>query len=352
MSWCGKYRASDRGSPCIVDVTAAVVFLLVACLVLTLQIRRIRLLSRHRYTTTHARWKYFCSAGLYGVNVVVHATWFVLSLVLKEAAGFQIFTEATLCAVWGAVLVRHHCRHIQLDNHCNKSEPLLGGLLQVTCWQGRAVTVSMRPLPLTAIALYAVRVFTSAKVLVTHQSTASFGLAILATACTQMVLMVAASVTEILKCAACSHNSMCCAKGSEENTIGGKHLAVRKQSMPRFGLMHWRLQSTGGSMASCSNCRLPTKEEADALKEALLGQDVELQRQKNSRSWLSLLGTAVGYVWPGVAPLPNTLHHACQSVQAFVAMHRWWTAKDCLIEHACDCVTQTALGCSCGCWPA
>ena len=323
MSWCGRYRASDRGSPCIVDVTAAVVFLLVACLVTTVQIRRIRLLSRLRYTTTHSRWKFGGRGGLYGVNVIVHVTWFVLSLVLKEAAGFQIFTEATLCAVWGAVLVRQHHRHIRLDSHCNKSEPLLRGMLQVTCWQGRAVTVSMRPLALTAIALYAVRVFTSAKVLVTHQSTASFGVAMLATACAQMVLMVAASIREMLKCAACSHNSMCCAKGSEWNTIDGKLLAVTKHSMPRLGLMHWRVQSTGGWMANCCNCRPPSKEEEDALKEALLGQDVELQRQNISRSWLSLLGTAVGYVWPGVAPLLKISNPACQSVQAFVAMHRW-----------------------------
>ena len=34
------------------------------------------------------------------------------------------------------------------------------------------------------------------------------------------------------------------------------------------------------------------------LKEALLGQDVEAQKQKRSRSWLSLLGSAVVYVWP------------------------------------------------------
>ena len=207
MSWCGRYKASDRGSPCIVDVTAAVVFLLVACLVLNFQIRRIRLLSRLRYTTTHSRWKHLCSAGLYGLNVIVHATWFVLSLVLKEAAGFQIFTEATLCAVWSAVLVRHHCRHIRLDSHCSESESLLRRLLQVTCWQGRAVTVSMRLLAFTAIALYAVRVFTSAKVLVTHQSTASYGVAILTTACAQMVLMIAASITEMVKCAAWSHNA-------------------------------------------------------------------------------------------------------------------------------------------------
>ena len=74
-------------------------------------------------------------------------------------------------------------------------------------------------------------------------------------------------------------------------------------------------------MPNCSNCRPPTKEEDDALKEALLGQDVELQRQKSSRSWLSLLGTAVSYVWPGVAPLAPISHHACQSVRICVAMH-------------------------------
>ena len=37
------------------------------------------------------------------------------------------------------------------------------------------------------------------------------------------------------------------------------------------------------------------------LKEALLGQDVEAQKKKRSRSWLSLLGSAVVYVWPGNA---------------------------------------------------
>ena len=45
-------------------------------------------------------------------------------------------------------------------------------------------------------------------------------------------------------------------------------------------------------------CRRPRAEEDELLKEALLGQDVEAQKQKRSRSWLSLLGSAVVYVWP------------------------------------------------------
>jgi hypothetical protein len=48
-------------------------------------------------------------------------------------------------------------------------------------------------------------------------------------------------------------------------------------------------------------CRKPNVEEEELLKEALLGHDLEAQ-QKRNRTWLSLLGSAVVYVWPGATP--------------------------------------------------
>ena len=53
------------------------------------------------------------------------------------------------------------------------------------------------------------------------------------------------------------------------------------------------------SFSNVLACRRPSKGEEDALKEALLAGDVESQQEKKSRSWLSLLATAVVYVWPG-----------------------------------------------------
>ena len=52
-------------------------------------------------------------------------------------------------------------------------------------------------------------------------------------------------------------------------------------------------------------CRVtPAPEEDEALKQALLGNlnqtegDVEAPAPKEPRSWVSLLGTAIVYVWP------------------------------------------------------
>ena len=45
-------------------------------------------------------------------------------------------------------------------------------------------------------------------------------------------------------------------------------------------------------------CRRPSEQEDSALKEALLGRDVEEQGEKKKRGWYSLLITAALYVWP------------------------------------------------------
>ena len=62
-----------------------------------------------------------------------------------------------------------------------------------------AVTVSFRLLAWPAVVVYAILIYSSAQILVTHASMAPMGVALLATACLQTLLTLLASVLELFR---------------------------------------------------------------------------------------------------------------------------------------------------------
>lgn len=61
------------------------------------------------------------------------------------------------------------------------------------------MTVSFRLLAWPAVVVYAILIYSSAQIMVTHTSTASLGVALLGTACLQTLLMLLASLLELFK---------------------------------------------------------------------------------------------------------------------------------------------------------
>ena len=69
----------------------------------------------------------------------------------------------------------------------------------VLCERQSGVTISLRLVIWPAVVAYAIEIYTSARITVTHTSTAPLGVALLASAAVQTLLMLTASVLELLK---------------------------------------------------------------------------------------------------------------------------------------------------------
>ena len=119
MSWCGRY-AGGWGSPCRLEVVLASVFFLVACLVVTFQLRRLRILRSRVQGLDRSR-SYVSAAlgGIYIISALRHLAWLLALSILKESAGFQIFFEAFFFASWALILVSPHITfslsHAEID---------------------------------------------------------------------------------------------------------------------------------------------------------------------------------------------------------------------------------------------
>ena len=105
MTWCGPYKTGWAG-PCKLDVALAFCFLLIALLCSAFQIRKLRLLrGRYQNANVRAGWV----TWVYLLCGLLHVAWFLVSCISKQAAGFQVLTQAVFLAAWSAVTVISPC---------------------------------------------------------------------------------------------------------------------------------------------------------------------------------------------------------------------------------------------------
>ena len=81
-----------------------------------------------------------------------------------------------------------------------RSECLLTILQVAAAWEQQCgVTISLRLAVWPAVVVYAIEIYTSAKIVVTSTSTAPLGIALLVSAAVQTILMLTASILELFK---------------------------------------------------------------------------------------------------------------------------------------------------------